>query len=274
MNKNNRFTQSVIIGSATLMAAVSWAGLESILFDNGNWIWPSIGFLILLIFLSLNWLLAKSKAILLTTFVFILVSFFFAFSFRLEYLPVLCVAFLFFILGSYRAVNEKEIRIKIQFGKIIRRGLPSILTGLSLIIATAYYFSPLALHGQNQIQIPRPLFNIIVQPIMTTIEKQVPLSQISEQLGIPLEENIEISSEQLQGHLYQSINQEINKYSQPYKQYFPFGLAIGFFLVLKTISVFFMWLIVLLSWLIFKILVSLGAIKIQEQAVLKQVIEV
>ena len=274
MNKNNRFTQSVIIGSATLMAAVSWAGLESILFDNGNWIWPSIGFLILLIFLSLNWLLAKSKAILLTTFVFILVSFFFAFSFRLEYLPVLCVAFLFFILGSYRAVNEKEIRIKIQFGKIIRRGLPSILTGLSLIIATAYYFSPLALHGQNQIQIPRPLFNIIVQPIMTTIEKQVPLSQISEQLGIPLEENIEISSEQLQGHLYQSINQEINRYSQPYKQYFPFGLAVGFFLVLKTISVFFMWLIVLLSWLIFKILVSLGAIKIQEQAVLKQVIEV
>lgn len=264
MNKNNRFTQSVIIGSATLMAAISWAGLENILFDNGNWIWPSIGFLILLIFLSLNWLLAKSKAILLTTFVFILVSFFFAFSFRLEYLPVLCVALLFFILGSHRAINEKEIRIKIQFGKIIRRGLPSILTGLSLIIATVYYFSPLALHGQNQIQIPRPLFNIIVQPIMTA----------SEQLGISLENNIEISNEQLQEHLYQSINQEINKYSQPYKQYFPFGLAVGFFLVLKTISVFFMWLIVLLSWLIFKILVSLGAIKIQEQAVLKQVIEV
>ena len=264
----NRITQSVVTGLATLLSAVSWMGLENILSGGNNWLWPSIGFLILLVFLSLNLLLTKSKAVLLITLVLILVSFFFVFSLRIEYLAVLFIALLFFLFGSFQAVNEKKIRIKIQVNKILRLGLPSILTGLALIIAAAFYFSPLALQSQDQIRLPRPLFNIIIQPIIKTFEGQVPISQLSEQFGINLEGN-----EKFEDILYQVINQEINKYSQPYKQYFPLGLAVGIFFALKTIGFIFGWLVILLSWLIFKVLVSVGAIKIHEQAVLKEVIE-
>jgi len=264
----NRITQSIIVGLATLVATTSWSGLKGVLSGDGNWIWPTIGFFILSVFLSLNWLLAKSKAILLTTLTFILISFFFTFSFKLEYLAVLFLALLFFLFGSFRAINEKEVRIQIQIDKILRRGLPYVLTGLSLIIATAYYFSPLAFQNQNQIQIPRPLFNIIIQPLITTIEEQISISQLPAQFDVSSE------GAKLEDVLYQIISQEINKYSQTYKQYFPLGLAIGVFLSLKAISIPFGWLVILLSWLIFKALVSLGAIKIQEKAVLKEVIEV
>ncbi len=249
MNKNNRITQSVVLGLTTLVAAATWVGLKSVLFESGSWIWPSLGFLILLIFLSLSWLLVKSRAILLTTLSIILICFFFSFGFKLEYLAALFIALLLFLFGSFRAIKEKKVRIKIQLDKILRKGLPFILTGLALVMATAYYFSPLALQRQSQITIPRPLFNVIIEPISELITEQEDM-------------------------LYQTINQEINKYSQPYQQYFPLGLAVGVFFALKTIGYLFMWLVILLSWLIFKALVSFGAIKIQEQAVLKEVIEI
>ncbi len=267
--QKNRITQSIVVGFATLMAAISWSGLKAILSGDGNWIWPSLGFLILLIFLSLNWLLTKSKAVLLTTLVFILVSFFLSFGLKLEYLVALLIALLLFIFGSFRAINEKKLRVKFQPEKILRRSLPAVLTGLSLVIATAYYFSPLMLENQNQIKIPRPLFNIIIRPITGAIEKQLPSSRLTEQLGL-LEEN----EKDLQDALYQAVNQEINKFGQPYQEYFPLGLAAGIFLALRTMAIPFMWLIILISWLIFKALVSFKAVKIQEKAVLKQVIEI
>ncbi len=246
----NRVTQSVIVGLATLVAAVSWSGLKNILFENGSWIWPSLGFLILVVFLSLAWLLAESKPILLVTLIVVLVSFLLSFSFKLEYLAVLFTAFLLFYFGSLRAIEEKNIRVKIQVFRILKRGLPYILTALSLIIASAYYFSPLSLKGQGQIEIPRPLFDIAVKPYTSLL-----------------------GEESIEDAIYQTLNQEINKRSQPYKEYFPIGLSLGIFFAIKTISVPFMWLVILLSMLIFKILVFLGAVKIQERSVLKEVIE-
>jgi len=265
----NRITQSVVASLVTLISAVSWIGLKDVLSGEKSWLWPSIGFLILLVFLSLNWLLTKSKVVLFMTLVLILVSFFFVFSFKIEYLAILFIALLFFLFGSFRAINEKKVRIKIQVDKILRRGLPSILTGLALVMATVFYFSPLTLQSQGQIRLPRPLFNTIIQPMTKIFGEQVPISQLSEQSGINLE-----GDEKFEDILYQVVNQEINKYGQPYQQYFPFGLAMGIFFALKVIGLIFMWLVILLSWLIFKVLVSAGAIKIHEQAVLKQVIEV
>jgi len=254
--QKNRITQSVIVGLTTLVATATWAGLENILFKSNNWSWPVVGFFILLIFLSLNWLLTKSKAILLITFFFVLVSFLFSFGFKIEYLAILLAAFFLFYFASERAMNEKESRIKIEVVRILKRGLPFVLTGLALVIATAYYFSPLALTGQNEITIPRPLFNKIIDPILDMSTKQ---------FGI----NLDIKDD-----LYQQINIEVNKQSQAYKEYLTLGLAMGLFFALKMIGIPFMWLVIFLSWLIFKILKAIGAIKIQEQAVLKEVIEI
>ncbi len=256
---NNRITQSIIIGIATLVAASTWAGTKSVLFGDGGWLLPSIGFLILLIFLGLNWLLTKSRAVLMITLVFIVISYFFVFGFKLEYLATLFIAGVFFVLGSFRAIKEKQVRIKIQVDKILRRGLPFILTALSLMIAIAYFFSPLALRGQDQIEVPRSLFNALVRPIMNVAEIQL----LNNQIPVDFQES-----------LYQTVNQEVNKYNQAHQNYLPLGLSIGIFLALRTISIPLGWLAVLLTWAIFRILVALGAVKIQEKAVLKQVIEI
>lgn len=256
----NRITQSVILGLTTFVATFAWIGLKGVLFENGNWIWPSSGFLILLIFLGLGWLITKSKAILFISLSIILICFFFSFGFKLEYLAVILIALLLFVFGSCMAINEKEIRIKIEVRRILKRGLPTVLTGLCLIIAAAYYFSPLALYGQNKIEMPRPLFDIVVEPVVSIFEKQFNASLII--------------NDEFKDDFYQTINQEINRHSQSYKQYFSLGLTAGFFFALRTVAVVFSWLVILLTSLIFKILVSLGAIKIQEKAVLKEVIEI
>ncbi|MBU2068081.1 hypothetical protein KKE13_00650, partial [Patescibacteria group bacterium] len=166
--KKNRITQSIIVGFTTLVATAIWAGLKNLLFENGNWLWLVICFFILLVFLSLNWLITKSKPILLITLFFVLITFIFSFGYKWEYLLFLILAYLFFFLGSKQAINEKESRIKIEPIRILKRGLPFVLTGLSLMIVVAYYFSPLALSGQNEITIPRPIFNFVVEKIPIT----------------------------------------------------------------------------------------------------------
>lgn len=252
--RNNRITQSIIIGLTTLLAAFSWAGLKNILSGDTNWLWPSIGFLILLIFLSLSLLLLKSKLISLITLAIVLVSFLFSFGFKLEYLAALFLALLFFIFGSFRIINEKEVRIKFKIVRILRYGLPHILTGLAIIIAAAYYFSPLALQGENEIKIPRPVFDIVIQPVVDSLE-------------LP-------NSKEFTDMFYTTINYEINKRSAAYKEYLPIGFAIGIFFAIKVISILFMWLVIFISWVIFKLLISLNAIKMQEKSVLKEVIEI
>lgn len=251
----NRITQSVVVGLATLVAALSWSGVKEVLFNDGFWLWPTLGLLILSVFLSLNWLLTKSREILLVTLGFVLISFLFVFSFKIEYLGIIFLAFLLFALGSWRIVNERESRVKIEVVKILKKGLPFVMTGLSLVIASAYFFSPLSLIGQEKIEIPRSMFDSAVAPIAE-------IARIGLDLG------------QAQDALYQSVNSEINKRSQSYKEFFPISLSVGIFFALKVVSVPFMWLVTGLSFLVFKMLVWTKAIHIQEKSVLKEVIEI
>jgi len=180
--------------------------------------------------------------------------FLFSFGFKLEYLTVLFFSStLFYFLEHLESSMKKEVRIKFTIIRILRYGLPHILTGLAIIIAAAYYFSPLAIQGDNRIEIPRPLFDVVIQPIVSASE---------------------LSNEEFTDMLYVAINQEINKRSEAYKEYLPIGFAVGIFFAIKVISIFFMWLVILISWMIFKFLTSLNAIKIQEKSVLKEVIEI
>ena len=256
----NRITQSVIVGVITLISAISWSQLKYLLYSKGGWVGPSVGFFILLTLLGLNWLLAKSKVISAITFVFVLISFFFVFEFHWEYLPVLAVALFLLVLGCVFAINEKNIRLKIDVVRILKRGLPVVLTALSLIIASVYYFSPFSLKGDEKLEIPRPLFNAVADPALKIADNQF-LSQFSSQ---------EVQKEQI----YQALNDGINSQSASWKEFLPIGLSIGIFFALKAVGVLFMWLVVLLTLLIFKVLIWTGAIHIQQKAVLKEVIEI
>lgn len=267
--QSNRITQTVIVGIATLVSTITWSGVKGVLFGNGNWILPSIGILVLLVFLGINWLLTKSRVVLIITLIFTVVSYLFVFGFKIEYLVALFVSGLIFIYGSFRAIKEKEARIKIQVDKILRRGIPMSLTAIALMIAIAYYFSPLALSGENEIEFPRPWFDAIIEPVVKITGNQLFSDQIvSEQFG-PSPEQLSFN----QDIIYQTVNQEINRYSQTHQGYLPLGLSIGIFIALRTISIPIGWLAILFAWIIFKGLVASGAVNIQEKAVLKQMIE-
>lgn len=265
--KNNRIVQSIVIGLTTLLAAFGWVGIDKILSEEGNWIWPSICLLILLVFLSLSLVLLKSKTIIIITLATILISFLFSFGFTFEYLIILLISFSFLLAGSLKIINEKKLRIKLKVMGILKCGLPCIMTGLAIIIASAYYFSPLAVQEENEIKIPRKVFDIVFEPVLKGF-----ISEQESVSGMPAD------PEMIQGlvntdMIYNKVNAEINKRSEIYEDYLLIGFAIGIFFALKVISIPFMWLVILISWMIFKILKVLNAIKIQEKSVLKEVIE-
>ena len=207
-------------------------------------------------------LLIKSKSVLLITLITILISFLFSFGFKLEYLIALFLAFLFFSFGSFRIINEKKVRIKFKIVRILKYGIPHILTGIAIIIAIAYYFSPLAVQEQNKIEVPRELFNITIQPVVNVF--------FEDKLFTPEMPN----DEEFSDLLYTAMNEEINRRNETYKGYLSIGLAIGTFFAIKVISIPFMWLIILISWMIFRFLIFSNAIKIQEKSVLKEIIEI
>ncbi len=303
MNKN-RITESVILALATLLSAFAWTGLRGFLFSNGGWILPLIGFFIICVLLSLGWLLLKSKIILATTLIIILFGYFIAFGFSWVYLIVALVALGFFFYGSIQAIDERDVRIKVKASKILKVGLPSLLTGLILLTVTAHYFSPLSM---TDFEIPRPLFDVIMK-IMPFPSMQADLNSFLSGLDVNDLENInweelEKNDIHLEGFnlektgsmieeagglenmlknlplnpsdddMYEMINQIVHDYIEPYKKYLAIGWTVGLFFMLKTLSVPFMWLAIFFSWLIFKLLVLIGAIKIHEKSVLQEVIE-
>jgi len=265
--KKNSVTQAVIVGVNTLFASLTWSGVKSILSGEGDWLRLILGLFIWMIFLALTWLMAKSKPIMLITLITILVSFVLSFGVAVEYFVVLPFVLLFFILGSFGAIKEKDSRLKISAVKVFRAGFPWFLTGFCLLMVAVYYTSPLILKGENRIEIPRNVFNMLVEPMTAVVDGAINALPLTEHLGLSIE-NTEI----MQETLYQTINQVINRYSQPYKEYLPLGLAAGLFLALKTISIAFMWLIILVGSLIFKILLVSGAVKKQERSVLQEFI--
>lgn len=268
--QKNRITQSIIVGLTTFTAALGWTGLRRVLYEDGSWAIPFIFFYIWLVFLGLTWILAKSKPILLISLSAILIAFLLSFGFSVECLVGIFIAFLLFIFGTVQAVGEKNVRIKFRVVKILQHSLPHVLTALSLLVALAYYSSPMALTGESQIEIPRPIFDKLVEPLIESFE-------VGEIPSLPSAQDLNTSmllDTSLEDTLYQTANQTINRYATVYSEYLAIGMAISIFFTVKMIGFLLMWLVISVIWVIFKLLLYFGAMKIQEQSVLKEVIEV
>lgn len=160
---------------------------------------------------------------------------------------------------------KKEHLVKLRVTRIIKRGLPLFLTGLSLIIATAYYFSPLAIAQEGTISIPRPFFDKAIMPFVITIVNG------SELMNLPADSRDSVVSETEIGDLvYDTINRQSENLSRAYGSYLPLTIILGMLLLLKIASFPLKWLIVLTGWLIFKLLKSLKILELEEKAVLKE----
>lgn len=274
----NRITQSVVIGLTTLLAAIALTGLKSLLFqDSGNWIGPVVSFFFWLVFLSLTLLLSNSKPLLVIAMATMLISFILIFGLAIENLAAVSIATILFAFGAFEAVNEKKVRIKFRVRHILHGGLPHVLTGLALLIAIAYYASPYALKGVGEVIIPRTLFDHLMTPLIGTLEDELStaMTPMPALPGLPSHMFAGGAvTEELTDQIYGTLNEAVNRYSFMYRKYLSVGLAVSVFFALKTIGILFMWLVIPIAWLIFKLLMHFGAIKIQEQSVLQEIIHV
>jgi len=242
----------IIISIITVVIAIaSWSFLYNSLYGLeegwvGIWIKPMIGFIILGVMLGLISLLIESKKNLIPTFLLITFSFFLIFSFNNYVFLGLLLFCGLLILGARRIKDEAGVRLKIRIGRILQKGLPLILTGLIIVISTAYCFTPST--QKIEIKIPPKLFEIIQKPIVEMLP-----SEISQ-------ENLEELPEEVK----EIIDVKIEEFTRPYKKYIPLALAISLFLFLRLLAIPTSWLIILLSWIIFKLLLAFKVIRIEK----------
>lgn len=92
------------------------------------------------------------------------------------YFIVLVLIFLALIFYCGRVKHEKETRTKLNFWRILKRGLSLTFTLVCLLIALAYYFSP-SLGGISKIEfeIPKGLFDTALKPLSGLIQTRLPL---------------------------------------------------------------------------------------------------
>lgn len=260
----NYLIQIIFLILITALSVLSWHWLKNTLNNNTAWFWPIGGFFVLSLLLGLDWLIIKPQLFLNIAFGLIALSFFFSLNFKLVYLGALFIAFLCFISGSRQAIKEKNLLVKIKVNRILKRGLPPFITGICLVASLIFFFSPLSAKNQIQINIPKPLFNVLIKPLIDIFQNQTPDGQLTEKNTIMPSQN---ETEEM---IYQTINQGLNRFSLPYKQYFPLGLTIGFFLTIRILCIVFMELIILVDWLIFKLLILLKVFKIEKKMVEKE----
>lgn len=144
-----------------------------------NLIYLSAGWLVFLIFFLLFCLLINNRNVIYLTLI-ISVSFFFFFFLPKEqtifclYLTGALIFLLLIVIGAELMLKEKEQRLKISLRKTWKRGLPLIITALSLIIALVYYFNPLIRIGQEKIEIPTKFFGLILKPTSGLVSRIIP----------------------------------------------------------------------------------------------------
>jgi len=155
--------------------------------------------------------------------------------------------------------------------------LPILVTALILVISLVYYFSPgLEVLAQKDIRIPRNIFDGVIGGLAPLIEKKLPenmksLDVEADRILTPGEiEELEIKYDIILSNntttkdlLYELVNYQINGARGPYKNFIPIGFAIALFLALRIVSVFYISLVIVLSWAFLRILILLNFAKIE-----------
>jgi len=278
LKEKNRITQALIMTAASLIVDVNWTWVENFFKGEKNWIWPIVGFTIFLICLCLTWLLTeRSKIVLIISFLVILLSYLFIFNFTVKYLIVSIIAFALFLIATFQAIKEKDDNIHISCFKIFKAGLPLVITGFALTLAVAFYASDYA-RPETDIEIPRPIYNAIIKPLITQISsQQTDINNATLKVDPKILEQFDIKlkgGESTEDIIYLLVNKQISKFLLQFQQYLPLILTIGFFSLVKSIGFILMYIVIFFSWLIFRILVSFGAIKINVQPVVQEIIEI
>ncbi len=279
----SKLQKEIILGFVVLVLGVfSWYFLKYV-FYVGNltlncWI-P--GIILLIVWgsaLALAMLLIDNKNILYGSFILILVAFGMFFNNEpFYYLAALIILFLAFWFGVRKIRKEEKVQVSLDFWRIWKRGLPILITALILLISLAYYFSPKLMETkQFELKISRSAFDLVIKPLESLIKERLPVEEggletkadkvLSQEEKQDLERRYEIAIEPedtVKDVLYKLVNYQVNNFSGPYRRFVPIGLAIGLFIALKIISLIYIPLVILLSYLILKLLMLLKFVKVE-----------
>ncbi len=285
----------ILLVLVIVLSFLGWSNLKGILFDDFNvvGILSVVGLFLLvmavfgiIILVSDTWKMPMAAAgIILLTYILV-------FGFQWAYLAVFIVGLGLTLTGIAQALKEKNIHIKILPAQIAKPALMILLTVLAIAVAVAICFSPPAQGLKREIKIPRPLFDVIINSMSGLIDNQfqglltnpaglvIPgLPQISgkevkKAMGAGELNFDEILKPEDRDNLYQTLNQQMNLFIQPYKIYLPYGLAVAVFFLLQTIGFIFVLLAGFLTQALFLLLKSLKVINIKKEMVEKEAIEI
>jgi len=276
--------KEIILGAIMVLLTVFfWYFLKYVFYIGGLsvgcWISGGILFFLWGISLCLVMLLIRNKAILFGSFVLALLLFFIFFSNKpIYYLVVLLILFASFAFAANRIKKEEEVQVNLNFWRIWKRGLPMLITALILVISMVYYFSPALMDKTNtKIKIPEKLIDAVLNPLESLIQEKLPK-------GISLDSDAdkilpEIQKKELETKfgikiekgdtgrkvLYKMIDYQINNITGAYQYLIPLGLAIGLFIVLKIISIFYVGIVIMLSWLALRFLVLIKFARFEKE---------
>lgn len=271
--------KEIILGAIVLLLGIfTWWFIKYIFYIGnltlGCWISGIILLILWGIALCLAMLLIKDKRILYGSFILILVVFGLFFNNEpFYYLIVLVLCFLAFWLASKKIKKEETIEVNLNYWRIWKRGLPVLITGLILIIAMVYYFSPNLIEMRRvEIRLPRDVFNFIVTPLEGLIGERLSGGSLktdarnflSQEQIIELKEKYGITikpGDTGRDVLYELVNFQIDNAGGPYKKFIPLGLAVTLFIGLKIISMIYVAIVIMLSWLVLKLLIATKFVK-------------
>jgi len=279
----SKLQKEFILGFVVLILGIfSWYFLKYVFYVGnlsfGCW---CLGFVILLLWgvaLCLALLLIDNKNILYGSFILYLIAFGMFFNNEpFYYLIGLVILFLAFWAGARKIRKEEEVQVSLDYWRIWKRGLPILITALILLVSLAYYFSPkLTETKQFELKISRSAFDLVIKPLENLIKERLPVKEG----GLETEANRVLSQEERQDLekrygitieledtvkdvLYKLVDYQLNNVTGPYRKFIPIGLAIGLFIALKIVSLIYIPLVILFSYLVLKLLMLLKFVKVE-----------
>jgi hypothetical protein len=178
-------------------------------------------------------------------------------------------------LASRKIKKEEEVQTNLNFFRIFKRGLPIFITALILVVSMVYYFSPeLANRTTAKIKISEKLIDTILKPLEGLIQEKLTdginldsnkilqetqINELETKFGIKIEKG-----DTGKKVLYKIIDYQINNMTGAYQYLIPLGLAVGLFITLKVISILYVLIVIMLSWGMIKILMTLNFVKFEK----------
>lgn len=203
--------------------------------------------------------------------------------------PIVGVAsFLIFTVSARQSVtNERELLASFRLSRFVKKGLSSFFTGVAILLAFVYYFSPYGAANLRP-EIPRAVVDLSFIPIdviaATTIYGYEPGATVGQfqslmiqnllpilthstgpvQITEDVKKNFSVIKDEktlgmpLPQFIYEQSNAYLAKFVEPYKSYLPIFFVLTSFLTFKLLSIPFVWFTQLAAWGLMKLFIALG----------------